>query len=89
MFPNLLKVAEHLTIKLLENLSYIVRLHFLALNNMDFTFLGEHFKTAGGALVVPGAVVGNHWSKALTLMAPSTAIALYDDPKNIFIELTS
>ena len=31
---------------------------------MDFTFFGEHFKTAGGAHVVPGAVVGNHWSRA-------------------------
>ena len=27
---------------------------------MDFIFLGEHFKTTRGALVVPGAVVGNH-----------------------------
>ena len=26
-------------------------------------FLGEHFKAAGGALVVPGAVVGNHCSR--------------------------
>ena len=30
---------------------------------MDFKFLWEHFKTARGALVIPGAVVGNHWSK--------------------------
>ena len=26
-----------------------------------FNFLGEHFQTARGALVVPRAVVGNHW----------------------------
>ena len=32
---------------------------------MDFKFSREHFKTACGALVVPGAVVGNHWNRAL------------------------
>ena len=43
-------------------LIYRVRLHFLALNKMDFKFSGEHFQTAGGALVVLRAVVGNHYS---------------------------
>ena len=28
----------------------------------DFKFFGEHFKTACGAIVVPGAVVRNYWS---------------------------
>ena len=32
---------------------------------MDFKFFVEHFKTADGALVVPGAVVGNHCSRAM------------------------
>ena len=30
---------------------------------MDFKFLGEHFQTACGALVVPGVGVGNHCSR--------------------------
>ena len=33
---------------------------------MDFKFFREHFKTACGTLVVPGAVVGNHCLKPLT-----------------------
>ena len=56
VFPNLLKVAEHLKKKLSENFSYI--LPFLALNNMDFIFWGEHFKTARRALVVPEQWLG-------------------------------
>ena len=47
-------VAEHLTIKYSENPSYVESIC------CEFEIFGEHFKTAHGALVVPGAVVGNH-----------------------------
>ena len=32
---------------------------------MDFKFFEEHFKAACGALMVPRAVVGNHWSNVM------------------------
>ena len=40
-------------------------------------FFREQFETAQGALVIPGAVVGNHWSRAffpnlLKVMEPLT-----------------
>ena len=60
VFTNLLRFVEHLTIKSLEK-PFNFETNFLFGIKMDyFNFLGEHFKTTEGALVVPGAVVGNH-----------------------------
>ena len=39
------------------------KLKFLATNDENFIFLEEHFKTAQGAIVVLGAVLGNHYCK--------------------------
>ena len=60
MFPDILKIGGHLTIKVLKSLSYLVANLILKLNLENFKFLGERFKSDQGALVVPGAVVGNH-----------------------------
>ena len=38
-------------------------IQFSAYNVENFNYLGEHLKTAQGVLVVPGAVVGNHWPR--------------------------
>ena len=50
VFPYLLEFWEHLQIKLNKS-SLILK------NNPDFNF---EFVSFGGALVVPGAVIGNH-----------------------------
>ena len=59
MFPNLLKVEEHLTIKLSDNPSYLEsNFIFLASSFVDFKIFGEHFKAAHGALVSPEQWLG-------------------------------
>ena len=60
VFPNLLKVAEHLTKTCWKTLMFRVKLQLLTKSIVNFKFFGEHFNTACGALVVPRAVVGNH-----------------------------
>ena len=66
VFPSLLKVVKHLTVKLLETPSTVEEIKFLACNIDNFNFVGEHLTKAQGALMVPPAVVGNHWSKAMS-----------------------
>ena len=60
-FPNLLKLAKHPTIKLSENPLFLEKNFIFSINVVVLKFFREHFKTACGALVIPGAVVGNHW----------------------------
>ena len=49
----------------------MVKFLFLAKSIVDFEFLGKHFKAAHGALVVPGAVVGNYWTSILCYILES------------------
>ena len=58
MFPNLLKVAEHLTIKMSgkkPHISYLKSNFIFGIKIVDFKFFGKHLKTARGA---PGQWLG-------------------------------
>ena len=51
MFPNILKVAQHL---LSENLPYLELNFNFSIKCLGFKFFWENFKTVRGALIVPG-----------------------------------
>ena len=58
VFPNLLVFGEdQIELKLL----YFLFLWIFQLFQIDFDFWGEHLMNAPWAIVVPGAVIENHW----------------------------
>ena len=89
MFPNLLEVAEHLTLKWLEKLAYNV--DNLKNSRSTSRLLKEHLKTAQGAPVIPwGAVVGNHYLKLMQYLRRTLLVKrnINDDGKIQIEKLT-
>ena len=68
MFPNLIKFTEHLTIKLFKKPSCLATNYIIRHKK----FLEDLHKAAKGALVVPGAVVGNYNYLVYLICFPDT-----------------